>query len=786
MLKKHSERLSNSALFVIGAACMVTPWFTTVAQTTFGGASIGFADAQVCPPDTIEIPEAIRQTPSLPSDELPTKIEADTIEIEESTQHVVLTGNAQILQGNRGVYADKMVYDQESYQARAEGNVRFYTPNGDAIRAESLQIEVDTFIGEASNVKIQIADPSPEVTQRRHQSFYEDYSIFAPLQSPGVAPSQTNQLDTDTVYARARAEAEKVEFESDDFERLSNVSMSTCVEGNDDVLLVAKEIELDHVAGVGSAKSMKVKFKGVPIFYFPSVTFPINDQRKSGFLFPGIGYNKESGYMVEVPYYINISPQQDATVIPRVLSHRGVQLYGEYRYLTRTSQGAIKVEVLPSDKVYQDKDRYAGIFRHQQSFGGNWRAKVDAQTVSDDAYLRDFSNDIDIASSSFVPQNAELIYSGRVLRFESNVSTYETVNTAIALANRPYETVPRLSLSVKPQRIGVLRAGIDSEYIEYKHDDTTKVSGSRFRVKPYLSMPLEAVYGYITPKVSFHSVQYSLDNYNGTDNSPSFSVPVASIDGGLVFERSFSRSGGNYLQTLEPRLFYLNIPEETDQNGLPTFDTGLGANTSIDHFFRENRFFGGDRIGDTHQVSLGLTSRVINDDTGEERFNIKFGQVFYLEDRNVGLTADATTQTASRSDFLVESEAKLNADWSINGFARWAEESKQIDYSRLSATYDHSDRRRASLSYISNRGTDEQVNLHASVPIGPKWQLDTRTNYSMQTSDLQAAEFGLSFDGCCWAMRFGVQRYLDSANEYDNRYMFSFEIDDLGRVGSSL
>ena len=786
MPKKTSENILKSTLFSLATVCLVAP-LSTSAQTVIGGAEIGFADAAICKPDVINVPPEMRQQVEGSTSDLETKIEADEIAIEDATQLVILTGNAQILQGNRGVYADKMTYDQSAYKANAEGDVRFYTPNGDEIVADSLSFEVDTFIGEARGVKIKIADHSPDYGRRNHRGFYESYSMFAPLKSPRKTATEVGQHShgsEDEIYVRARATAGLAEFEGEGYEKLTDVSMSTCVEGNDDVMLVAKEIELDHVAGIGKAKSMKVKFKGVPIFYFPSVTFPINDERKTGFLFPGIGYDKDSGVMLEVPYYVNISPQQDATIIPRVLSNRGAQLFGEYRYLTETGRGEIKVEILPSDKVYNGEDRYAAGFKHNEVFTNQWSAKVDLQTVSDTAYLRDFANEVDIASASYVPQTAEVSYSNDVVRFKTKASAYETVNTDIAVANRPYETLPSILLDLKPQEFGVVRAGINSEYVDYRHDDKTKVNGSRLIVKPYLDIPMEAVYGYIKPRLSYQTVSYSLTNSPTADSSPSFSVPIASIDSGLFFERNFKKGSKNYLQTLEPRLFYLNIPEEQEQASLPVFDTGLGSNTSIDHFFRENRFFGGDRVGDTHQVTLGLTSRVIDNDTGSEKFNLKLGQVFYLEDRNVGLSESSAKETASRSDFLVETNANINEDWNVSAFARWSEATNDVAYSRFSASYDHSDRRKATLSYITNKGSEEQLSLYASAPLGPKWQLDTRSNYSIQSSEMHAAEVGISYDGCCWAVRFGAQRYVDGNNMYDNRYMFTFELDDLGRVGS--
>ncbi len=762
------------------------------AQSDIDGA-VGFADLSVCMPGEIDVPEALREAPAGPMDEQPIAIEADQIETGDG-ETVILRGNALVQQGKRAVYADTITYDRGAYRATAEGDVVFYTAAGDEIRAESMEMEVDTFIGEAEGVSIRIVDNNPEFITRKHDNFDEDYSIFAPLtrvvdSEEAQAPSRDSDDERITrkggkiYFQRARAKAESMQFEGSDYEVLQNAQMTTCPEGSNAVLLTAKEMELDHATGIGTAKNMTVRLKSVPIFYFPRVSFPINDERKTGFLFPAIGEEEESGVILEIPYYINIAPQMDATVAPRIMTERGVQLYTEFRYIARNNtQGALKAEYLPSDEVFGD-DRYAIGFDHSQDFAGDWRATVNLQDVSDSSYIRDFSNNVDIIASSYVTQQAAVSHLGEYINFNARVQSQDSVNDGIPVDSLPYDILPEVNLNLRPQEFSVFEGGVQTNFTQFDHESGALVTGSRTKVRPYLSVPLKEIYGSLEPKVSLYNLAYSLDN-NGDDNSPSASIPVYSVDGQLIFERLFQYNEKPFYQTLEPRLFYLNVPEEDEQNAFPIFDTSESQPNSFGHFFRENRFFGSDRVGDTEQISVGLTSRIVNDDDGGQRMKLSLGQIFYLKDRNIRITPDEEPLTNSRSDFIAELTANINPDWSVTGFTLWGEESNELDVIQFSADYWHSRRRNASLIYTENYDFDRQVNVDFSLPIAARWQVDAYTAYSLEDSEVRASSLGVRYDGCCWATRFTTQRYLDGTGEYKNRFLVTLELDDLGRIRS--
>ena len=775
---KSATRLSR----MLTTCCAATfTWSAATAQSPTLDAQVEFAGAEICRPSLISVPVELKAASG--GTGLPIHIEADSIET-EADNTVILRGSAEVVQGARGVYAERIVYHRDTYRANAAGGVVFYTAGGDEIRAEALDLEVDTFVGKGAGVRFKLADDDRP--------------------GDGQNEGQNDEQNDDKVYARARGSAQNVDFEGGDFQRLENVTMTTCAEGNDDVLLSAREIELDHVAGVGTAKSMTVKFKQIPIFYFPTATFPINDQRKTGFLFPAAGYDNESGVMVEAPYYINIAPQYDATVVPRVLSERGAQLFGEFRYLGENGRGAVRGEFLPSDDAYQDAngkdaDRYAFNYNHRHRFGDDWRATVDWQTLSDSDYLRDFSNEVanqvDVAASSYVAKKAELDYFGEALRFSARGLAYDSTNDAISRTDRPYQTVPQLQLEARPRKLGFFRGGLEAQYSNFRHDDKDKVNGTRLRVKPSISVPLEKSYGYLAPKASLQAIRYSLDNNASADDTPAVDIPIYSVDGRLFFDRQLDYGGASYSQTLTPRLLYVNIPKKRGQDEFPHFDTSIGSNSSFAHFFRENRFFGGDRVGDTEQISVGVTSRITDNTTGRQRFKLSLGQIFYLKDREIGLPPaesepPAKPETENTSGVLGEVTAAVSGNWAVTGFARWNDDRDELGAFRLSADYHRDKRRNASAAYTYNDAvstqTSEQINLAFQTPLGPRWQLQGSGAYSLEEDEVQSSGIGLSYDGCCWAARVASQRYLDGEGKQKNRLIFTFELDDLGRIRSRL
>lgn len=662
------------------------------------------AASHVCQPELIKSPiKKSIDSQSTPLDlqtTHPIHIDADVIESERENK-IILSGNAQIVKGNHGIVAEQITYNRSTQHATAEGDVVFYDAHDNTFHADKVDLDIDTFIGEAVNVEMKLAE----------RNSASPNSNTNPNSNPN--PNQSYPIQ------RASARAQTIALQGNDIQHLKNVTLTACPQHNNDVSLNAKEIQFDHAKGFGTAKSMTLRFKSIPIFYFPTATFPINDQRKTGFLFPSVGYADDSGLVLEAPYYLNFAPNYDATLTPRWLSRRGSQLFGKFRYLNENSSGSFRGEVLPSDNAYNHEDRHAFGFTHRQQFNSAWRTSIDWNALSDTDYLRDFSNDVDIIASSYIEKNASLDYSSRRFKLNARTTAYELSNHFIDRANRPYDTLPQLNLQLKPTKDGNIKVGATAQYTQFRHPYATRsgqqnriVSGNRLRINPYIALPFERPSGYFIPKVSLQTIRYSLDDQlPANDSSPSVTAPVVSVDTGLYFERPIeigkhdSTLGSHtYRQTLEPRLLYVNIPERSKQNlaDFPNFDSGRGSLSSFDHFFRENRFLGGDRIGDTEQIALGLTSRIIDNQYGE-RLKLSLGKVFYFRDRLVGLPADTPLLRSSlaqqnSSGIIAEITGRLFPSWKINSFARWHGEGEgspnkpkkksELDAFRLSASYD--------------------------------------------------------------------------------------------------
>ena len=750
---------------------------------------IGFIrDRDICPQPRIDVPARLRSASGGDPGLLDTLIEGDEIELLPDNT-VILLGNAQILQGRRGVFADRITYNKDSYTATAEGGVTYYTAEGDKVTTDRLQLEVDTFIGDAGRTRFWVADRQPQYTVRKHELFVEDYSVFAPFRlGPRNGLTGRAQEEDDAVRARARASAEKIYFEGHDFERLVDARLTSCPEGNEDVVLTAKELELDHAAGIGTGKHMSVRFKNVPIFYFPRASFPIDDQRKTGFLFPSVGYDEDAGGMFSLPFYWNIAPNYDATFIPRYMDKRGGQLYSEFRYLGHTYEGALRGEYMPDDKLYGE-ERYAFGYDHDQNISDRWHGLVDLQTVSDNNYLKDFSNNVQVYSATHLPQIGKVDYNGDYVFFEAEAAAFETIDDKVLEENYPYRTLPRTVFDVNPVPLGMFEVGLDSSLTNFDHEDRSKVTGWRLNTNPWLSLPLESVYGYVTPKVSVGYIQDSLDSDDPLEEeNPSVTVPRFSLDSTVYFERDTFLLGENMVQTLEPRLFYVYAPFE-EQDDLPIFDTGVGDPSSFSYFFRENRFFGGDRYGDANRLTLGLTSRMLAAADGAQRMNFSIGEVFFFEDRQVLVNPSADDEAAenpdltrSRSDFLAEFDAEIGKDWELNSFFRYDHEENLTRTFRLGTTYDHSARRQLGLVYWYDHEQQEQLELTVNWALSPRWQLQFDNLYSLRDSENRATGINLTYDGCCWAVRLGAFRSLRNDGEFKDGVALTFELDNLGAI----
>ncbi len=552
----------------------------------------------------------------------------------------------------------------------------------------------------------------------------------------------------------ARGAAEVLEINQDGMLILEGVEYTTCPPGSEDWLLSGSSIKLDTAEGVGTAKGVKLRFKGVPILYTPYISFPLGDARKSGVLTPEIGSAGRSGNEIRVPYYWNIAPNYDAMITPRQLTNRGVQLETLFRYLTRRNDGHLIAAYMPDDSII-DEARHQLRFDHRTLFDSGWRNQVAYHEVSDSQYFEDLGGSLSVSSVTHLNRSIRFDYHTDRFSLLGQAQDYQTIDDTILPVDEPYRRVPQLlARGSWPMRF--LRLGIESEIVNFDRD--VGVTGWRVNASPSIKLPLTRPGWFITPAVSLDHTRYQLDNtLPGAETNPTRTVPIASLDTGMILERTLNGSGR--VQTIEPRLLYVNIPFR-DQSSLPVFDT-ITPDINLVQLYRENRFLGVDRIGDTEQISIGVTSRVLDVSSGRELMTATVGQTRYFGDREVVLPG-ASASTFESSDYIAEARFLLWKNVNFDFGHQWGTGEDGTTQSEARLQYQPASKKVLNLAYRFRRDSLEQGDLSWSWPVSTQWNFVGRYNFSFRDQEVLEQFFGLEYESCCWGLRLVSRRYIST------------------------
>lgn len=637
-----------------------------------------------------------------------------------------------------------------------------------------------------------------EISYNRRTEILESNQPFY-LQQPGIRvvgsrarfDLSTEQGTADDVEYRlpltpARGHATAAEIQDREHFFFRQPTYTTCPPGDDGWQLVAADLAVDQESGVGTAHDATLRFKDVPFIYLPYAEFPVDDRRKSGFLAPSVGQSGNTGFDFSLPYYFNIAPNMDATLIPRIMSKRGVALGGEFRYLQEWHSGELRAELLPDD---QERESDAPDIRGALSYRGRatpaerWLIDTDISYASDDDFLEDLGESVALTSKKQLDRRADLRYSGKQWRLLARAQDFQTIaeNTA-----EPYSRLPQLLANFDAGDLPYgLDLGIRSEYVYFYHDN--KERGHRFDIHPSLSLPLEREWGFFTPRVSTRYTAYQLEHRAaGLPDNPDRFVSSFSIDGGLFFERDTNWLGTAGTQTLEPRLYYLYTSRE-DQSDLPVFDSAE-TTFSFNGLFRENRFSGSDRVGDANQLTAALTTRFFDYDRGRELISASLGQIIYFEDREVQLPGTGIS-TDSSSSVVAEVSARLGGGWSTRANIQWNPHASKsrTEQSAASIRYLDRDNRAFNLAYRFTDGELEDADLSMLVPVSGKMNLIGRWNYSILHNQTMGAFAGIEYNSCCWTARVALRQLVTEVDQDpDVGIFFQLELKGLTRLGSRI
>ena len=637
---------------------------------------------------------------SLDSDGLPSEIEAESVtRSEDDVLH--FSGQVRLLRGSEKIQADELIIDNQTERLQAYGQVTFESPE------YRLQTDSLTMDQKAQTARFGASE----------------------FQLPGK---------------HARGSAREVQKLDQSRSRFKGILYTTCDPGNSDWYLTGSQLDINQESGRGTAKNATLYFKGIPFFYLPYIMFPIDDRRMSGVLTPLLGYSESGGSSLAVPFYWNIAPNTDATITPAWFSERGLQLNTENRYLFSSHEGQIDLSYLDDDLL--NDSRWQQKWQHRAALGLNIKADVLLQAVSDDLFFHDFDlPGSDNVNFHHLERHISLSQSAESWQTTILWQDYQTLDLSIAINDRPYRRLPRITLnSLFEPFENKLAFESKNEWVQFDHD--SRVTGSRLHLLPSLTWPKTGDWYFFKPKLELALTEYQLENNNPFDNSISRSLPILSIDSGLIFERSLNNK--EWIQTLEPRLFFLHVPFE-DQTGIPGFDTAR-LTDSYSNFFETNRFSGADRIGDTKQVTIGLSSRILARDNGREIMNARLAQIHYFDDRRVSL--DGITESQPKSNLIAELNLSPITRLRISSKLVYDEQSKKLLEKNLSINY-AGNGYAANAEYYFTDQTLEQAALSLVYPVNDRWTVIAKYHQSLLFDKPVENLFGVNYESCCWGLK---------------------------------
>jgi LPS-assembly protein len=672
--------------------------------------------------------------PTVAGKDAPLFLMADRIESTGPTV-VEASGNVEARQGGQNFFADWLRYDHGENAVEARGNVRLEQPSL-SVSGDALKLDLDVYSGEFTKPVYQFTD------------------------RPG------------------RGGAEHIDFIDENRYRLADATYTTCPVDDEDWYLKVRDLDLDKTRDVGVAHNASLHFLGVPILYTPWMDFSLSGARKTGVLAPTVGTTERSGLDLVVPYYLNLAPNYDATLYPRVLSKRGVQLGAEFRHLFPQFNGVNRLEYLADDRE-AERSRWSMALNNGLQVAPTVTAGMTFNRVSDDDYFRDLSNLISTTSLTHLNREVWLATLRPTWNAELRAQTFQTLQDSTAAPIlEPYARLPHARFGML-QRFDDLQLSLESEATRFAHP--TLIEGTRVLAYPKLRLPFTNSYGFFTPQVGWHSTYYALDD--GTiERELTRNLPIFSVDSGVTFERPLRFAGDDYEQTLEPRAFYVYAPYR-EQDAIPVFDTAL-LDFSYAQMFTENQFIGGDRVNDANQLTLAVTSRFTEAATGLERLQLTLGQRFYFTDQRVTLPGMAP-RMSDATDLLAAVTGQISRAWRVD--AAWqldTETGTSIRHS-FGTSYRPAPGRVLNFGYRSIDQTTEQVDVSAQWPLASRWYGMFRYNYSLQDEKLIEGLAGLEYNAGCWAVR-GLYQQLATKEDQDTTAFFlQLELTGMGRLGTN-
>ena len=684
----------------------------------------------------------------------------------ETDTEIVFEGGVEFRRADLSIRAERLEYDQARDLARARGAVRV-NQSGNVFQGPALDLRIDAFEGFFDRASFQL-------------------------------------LSND-----AHGEAERIDFLDDKRAVVRNATFTTCKrEAGPDWMpawmLRAAALRLDSEEETAEAEDVTVTFQNMRVLGLSSMSFPLTEKRKSGFLSPTFGQDSVNGTEITTPYYWNIAANRDATLYPTVMSSRGVNLGGQFRYLEPGYSGQLRLDYMPDDKL-REQDRWGRSFQHlggiEDASYGRLGLNLNLNRVSDDNYWRDFTRATPSLTQRLLANDAALNWNQGPYSATLRALKWQTLQDPLSPIVPPYDRMPQLVARYTQPDAGGFDLGLEADYTDFQANAalTGQPNAQRSVMKGQLSYPMLGSAGFIIPRVAVHSVNYSFDTpLSSGQYQAGRTVPTYSLDSGLVFERDASYFGNGFRQTLEPRLFYVYTPYVA-QNYLPNYDSGA-LDFNFASIYSENAFVGNDRIADNNLLTAGLSSRLLDPDTGAEILRLGIAQRLRFEDQRITLPG-GTTSPKGVSDILLGVGLTIDPRWSLDSTVQYNQKTGESERSTISARYNPSNYRVVNVAYRFQRDLSELVDVGWQWPLndlwgdkgqdlgrgqgqGPgRWYSVGRLNYSVQDAKLVDSIVGFEYDAGCWLGRVVLERLQTGLITSTRRIMFQLELVGFSRVG---
>jgi len=689
------------------------------------------------------IPQSAQFDPSLLTTNKQIKVSSDVAQMIQNSS-ALFNGNVTITSPNSMINADVAQIDNNGKQVIASGDVLY---RDQALQVESQGVELN------SDLKLlQMQDTEYQ---------FKDIS--------------------------GRGAADLLSLSGEQGLRLEQVSFTTCPKGGEDWKMFASEIVIGKDSPFGEAYNTKFYVGGVPVFWLPYFAFPVTAERQSGLLFPNIGSSSRTGAEYEQPLYWNIAPNYDATISPRIMTNRGIQLKTEFRYLFSQSQGEVQLEYLPKDLDTETQDeRYFYRYLHQGKISDNWNLNIDFSGISDDNYIVDLGSDYYNRADTHLYRQVGLSYYSPNLDFSLNFRDFEVVGDHPDV----YRALPEMKLNYDTDLGQYIDFTLASEAAYFQNSLDSKSNAFRVHIEPSLSLPYQRAWGELLAEISVLQTYYEQELPAGSegklDESVSRTIGKGRLYGSLIFEKEDLVLDNEYLLTIEPKAQYLYTSFE-DQDNIGLYDT-TPLLTTFNNLFRGQEFTGLDRINDNNQFTLGVTARLV-DQQNREKLVLSVGQIFYLQDSKLISSAREDKRSALAAEF----DWQVNQRWFLHSDIQVATQTQKVERSSIATEYRIDDNKLVQMNhrYIRDLSGEEinQFGVTASWPINQNWHWVGRWYRDAQRSRTTESFGGIQYESCCWALRVTYQRSLSNrfdatglrtADEFDSGIALQFIIKGIG------